>query len=467
MTKPGRYSPDAMAGKHRTLPHPRAVPAPPYRTTAAVLLATLVVSQVVPWAERAFGSNVPPLFAKLHPAVGPWLPLALVAGVLSWLVIRRAADAGTLVFLATAVLAGWATAVTVAAQAHGVADVTAPFRRPLDYWANVPLVQALGPRTFAVRFAQLLPQLSLHARTHPPGGVLFLWALSKAMGGSVTAASLIVSLVGALGAIPTYWLARAVYDERAARAASALFALSPGVLLFSATSMDAVFMTVVACALAALARAPGSGRWSLAAGALWAVALCFTFASLSLALVALGVGALAVHAEWGVRGHVRRFAGRGAFVLIGFGVGVLAVWLLMGLDLLAAFRANLSAHLHDPSRARPYVYWLFADVPAFLIAFGLAQSALLVSQTRACWRARRFGLESVVWATLAVLAVSGLFRGEVDHIWLFLVPLAVAPAGAALAARDRAASLRTTLAGPLAGSLAQATVTQLLLRTYW
>ncbi len=456
-----------MAGEHRTRPRPRAVASPPYRTTAAVLLATLALSQVLPWAQRAFGSNVPPLFAKVHPSIGPWLPLALVAGALAWLVIRRAADAPIGAFLGTAVLAGWATAVALAAQAHGLADVTEPFRRPLDYWANVPLVQALGPRTFAARFAELVPQLSLHARTHPPGGVLFLWAVSRATGESVTAASLVVSFVGALGAVPTYWLARAVYDDRAARAAAALFALSPGVLLFSATSTDAVFMTVVACALAAMVRASKSGGWAVAAGALTALALCFTFGALALGLVALGVGVLAIRDGQGVRGQPKRVLARGVLVLAGFGIALLGVWLLTGLDLVAAFRANLSAHLRDPSRARPYAYWLFADVPAFLIAVGLGQSALLVSQTRACWRAGRLGLESVLWATLAVLAVSGLFRGETDHIWLFLVPLAVAPAGAALAARDPDASLRTILAAPLGASLAQATVTQVLLTTYW
>jgi hypothetical protein len=456
-----------MDGDHRTRPRSSTVAAPPYRTTAAVLLATLALSQALPWAERAFGSNVPPLFAKLHPSVGPWLPLALAVGALAWFVIRRAADSPTTAFLATAVLAGWATAVALAAQAHGLAEVSAPFRRPLDYWANVPLVQALGPRTFAARFADLAPQLSLHARTHPPGGVLYLWALSRTTGGSVTAASLAVSLVGALGAIPTYWLARAVYGERAARAAAALFALSPGVLLFSATSMDAVVMTVVAFALAALVRAPTSGRWAFVAGLASAVALCFTFGALALGLVAVGLGAIAVRDGRDVPKNGRQVVARGVLALAGVCIGVLAIWLLVGLDLVAAFRANLTAHLRDPSRARPYGYWLFADVPAFLITFGLGQAALLVSQTRSRWRAKRPGLESVVWATLAVLAVSGLFRGEVDHIWLFLVPLAMAPAGAALAARGPERPLRTTLAGPLGGSLAQATVTQVLLSTYW
>jgi methylthioxylose transferase len=433
----------------------------------AALLATFALSQALPWAERAFGSNVPPLFAKVHPSIGPWLALALAIGGLAWLAVRRLVHAPTPVFLVTLVAGGWAFAVVLAAQAHGLADVSAPFRRPLDYWANVPLVEAIGPRVFAERFADLVPQLSLHARTHPPGGVLVLWAVARATGRNVTAASLLVSFVGALGVVPTYAMAREVYGRRAARAAAALFAFSPGVLLFSATSMDAVFMTVVGCALAALVRAPRSDGWAFVGGVLAAIALCFTFGALSLALVGLGVGLLAVRRGRGIPGQAWRVARRGAMVLAGAGVGAVAVWAASGLDLPAVFRANLSAHLHDPSRARSYLYWLFADVPAFLVAAGLAQSALLIAETRARWRDRRPGLETVAWGTLAVLAVSGLFRGEVDHIWLFLMPLVAAPAGAALAARDATAPPRSALTAPLGASMAQATIMQVLLSTYW
>src|SRR5205814_8313996 len=98
---------------------PRVAPVavrPPYRATAAALLATLAVSQALPWAERAFGSNVPPLFAKLHPSAGPWLPLALgVAGV-AWFAVPRLEGVRPAVFLVAVVALGWALAVALAAQ---------------------------------------------------------------------------------------------------------------------------------------------------------------------------------------------------------------------------------------------------------------------------------------------------------------------------------------------------------------
>jgi hypothetical protein len=442
---------------------------PSYQGAAAVLLATLAISQALPWAKRAFGSNVPPLFAKLHPGVGPWLPLALALAVLAWYAVPRLEGVRPTVFLLATMAMAWALAVALAAQGHGLADVSAPFRRPLDYLANVPVVRALGPRAFAERFPALLPTLSLHARTHPPGGVLFLWLVSRWSGGNVTAASLIVVAVGVAGTIPTYLAAREVYDERAARAAAALFAFAPGVLLYSATSMDAVFMTAVAFALAALVRAPRSDAWAFGSGLLTAVALCGTVAALSLGLVGVGVGILAVRDRSSDPAARWRIVRRGLVAMAGVAAGALVLRVAFGIDLPAAFGANLSAHLHDPSRDRPYLYWLVADVPAFLFSAGVAQTALVVAATKARWRAGRPGLETVLLGTLAVMTVSGLFRGEVDHIWLFLMPLVAAPAGGALAAGVGAATSRwgRAMSGPIGGSIGQATITQVLLSTYW
>ena len=78
--------------------------------------------------------------------------------------------------------------------------------------------------------------------------------------------SLLVSLVGVAGMAATYAIARAFGEERTARLAAVLFLCAPGVLIYSATSMDAVFMTVIALALAAMVRFPRSAEWAVTAG---------------------------------------------------------------------------------------------------------------------------------------------------------------------------------------------------------
>src|SRR5205085_112864 len=159
--------------------------------------------------------------------------------------------------------------------------LTAVLERSSDYYADVPLIDRLGPRTFAERFPELdaphSTTLALHSTTHPPGAPLFAWVLSKVAGGSVLVVTLLVVLIGALGVVPTYAIARELSGERSARIAAVLFACSPGVLLYSATSEDIVLMTATALALAAVVRAPRSDGWAAAAGALTALALCLTW----------------------------------------------------------------------------------------------------------------------------------------------------------------------------------------------
>src|SRR5262245_56398753 len=191
----------------------------------------MAVSQAIPWSKVAIAGNVPPLLAQLHPSVGPWLPVAIVAIVAAVVVLPRSLEWPRWAFLTAAVGFGFAIAVALAAEAHGWSAVTAPFRRPLEYYASVPLVRQLGPRAFVERFAELGGRLSLHAATHGPNAVVFLWVLSKATGGSLLGVSLLVALVGAAGVLPTYATARALTDERRARLAALLFVCAPGVLI--------------------------------------------------------------------------------------------------------------------------------------------------------------------------------------------------------------------------------------------
>lgn len=448
---------------------------PPYAPVALLLLGTIAVSQALPWAGRAFGGNVPPLFARFEPSLGPGIVAALAIAAAGVALVPAALTAPRWALLAATVLLAWLLALALAAQSGGLDAIAAPFRRPLDYFANVPLVASLGPHAFAERYPELVRagRISLHASTHPPGPVLLLWALSRAAGGSLLAVSSAVALIGACAAVPTYFLARAAYGERAARAAAVLFACAPAVLLFSATSMDAVFMTMVAMAMAAMIRAPRSDGWAVASGLLVALSLLFTYGALGLGPVAVGMGALAWRST--PRPPLVR---RAALVTVGLAAGMVVLRLAMGVDLLGSFGASLDAHLSDPSRSRSYWYWLAANLAAFFIAAGVAQTALVVDETRSRWRSRRPGLETVTLATLALASLSGLFRGEVDHIWLFFVPLVAATAGARFGAADGSLPLPGASGGVAwsdAGGLrmavlvglSQALLMQVLLYTFW
>lgn len=435
-----------------------------------MLLGFVAISHLTSWSRVHFPADFPPMFLNWHPLVGPEIVIPLAIGAAFLSAVPRVMGLRLPLFLATLVAFTWLFAVTLAIQSGHIrtfdggrlpggdaAILSSPFERRSEYYAAVPLVERMGPRAFAERFPQLdVPHSTLlptHVSTHPPGAPMFLWALSELTGGSVLAVSLLVTLIGALGALPTYAMAKEVYGERVARTAAVLFACSPGVIVYSATSMDVVFMTAVAVAAAALVRAPRSAGWAVGAGALTAVALCITWGALGLGVVGVGVGLLALRD--GAR--LRDVAVRGLLAVAGLVLGALAIELLTGIDLVASYGPTYSRQTHYLTYHRSAAYWLVGNVVALLITAGIAQTSLLVAETRRRWRERRPGFETVVWVALAASTLSMAFKGETDHNWLFWVPFVIVAASAS-AERARVAAV---------GGLGQAVFTEALFYTAW
>ena len=139
------------------------------------------------------------------------------------------------------------------AQWDRVFDVGRYFEASNEYLPALPAFD-YGPGFLLDRFAELVPSFPVHVAGHPPGLLLVMHAL-----GIDTAAGLaaLCIAVGVLSAPLTYGLARELLDERAARLAGLLMALSPAALMFGVTSADAVYLTVGLLAAWPLARADG------------------------------------------------------------------------------------------------------------------------------------------------------------------------------------------------------------------
>jgi 4-amino-4-deoxy-L-arabinose transferase-like glycosyltransferase len=337
------------------------------------------------------------------------------------------------------------------------ATLSAPIERPTDYLVDVGVVRQYG----IVGFDQAYPwlarphrhRLSLRALTHPPGAVLSMWALAGLTGDRPVAIALLIVAIASLAVLPTYALARELHDERTARVSCVLFAACPIVLLYSATALDAVFMTVGACAMAAIARAPRSTGWAVAGGVVTALAFTLTYGLLALLPIGAGLFLLGLRHM-----PIRRLVQRALVFVATLVVGLLALKAFAGMDLWATFQqaSRIQAELDAP-RLRPYGYWAVGNLVAFLLMAGLGLAGLLVVQTVRAWRARRPGVETVLWVTMIASALSGPLRGETEHLWMFFVPLLVAAAAPAV----------RSLRAEAAGGLGQAALTQVFLWTDW
>jgi Dolichyl-phosphate-mannose-protein mannosyltransferase len=438
--------------------------------SVGVLLGVVAVSQVLPAARSDFLSTLPPSLVHWDPASSPLLAVPLAIGVVFVFLLPKLLGARRAVFLGVLVAFVFATAVTLAMQdGHprnfagccdpgGVARaLTAPIQRESDYLENVSVVRRYGVVGFDRAYPWLARphrhRLSLRASTHPPGAVLSMWALAGLTGDRPVAIALLIVAIAALAVLPTYAMARELHDERTARVACVLFAVCPIVLLYSATALDAVFMTVGACAMAALARAPRSAAWAAAAGVLTALALTMTYGLLALIPIGAGLFVLALR-----RLPRRVLAVRALVVVAALVATLLALKVFAGMDLWATFRqaSRIQGELDAP-RLRPYGYWVVGNPAAFLLMAGLGLAGLFVVQVVRAWRARHPGVETVLLVTMIASALSGPLRGETEHLWMFFVPLLVAVAAPAVR-RVRAEA---------AGGLAQAALTQVFLWTDW
>ncbi|GLK11113.1 hypothetical protein [Streptosporangium carneum] len=386
--------------------------------------------------------------------------------------------------------------VSLAVSGEGLAR---PFTNPGEYPAVLPAV-ADDPLGWLDSFVERLHGYPAHVRGHPPLPVLVVWALARAgLPGPFWAALLVVA-VGCSATVAVALTVRRLAGEEAARAALPYLALTP-TSVWIATSMDAFFAGVGAWGVALLVLGGGAGI-APRAGTLSKAGIAPRAGTLSKA----GIAPRARTLPWaGIAPRARTLPRAGgpsragialgsgdpsrAGIVAGAGAGVLLgalPYLSYGLvpylliPLVAAFAARiprgtvfaclagaaavtaafaasgflwpsgvLATHAEwsvDPGAARPYFYFLVADVAVLALLTGPA-AAVGLARTPPGVRAL------VVAAAVAVLALdlSGVTRGEVERIW---VPYAVWIVLAAVAAPGR----RWLAAQALTGLLLQGLV---------
>jgi methylthioxylose transferase len=348
------------------------------------------------------------------------LPVALVAAVGVVALFRSEARPGVRVAASAGLLL--VLALAVAALDGGPAAWPAPLAFTGEYPQGVGQVGDLP--SFLGEFPERLASLPSHASGHPAGAMV-LYALLARVWAGLDGAALATVAVGCLGVLPVAGLALDELGEDGRRWALALWVLSPMTVLYTATSADAVF--AVALAGAALAAHRGLVRrsftWTLAGGALLWVGSMLTYAA-ALVLVFLGVraaGRLRRDPGW-----VLGWAAATAATVLGL-AGLL--WLATGYDPVAAVRATHAAYQAAPGSAgRPYLPWLVGDPIAFGGMLGIPLFAALLAGAAGVVRRRAWtGVDAAVLACLLAAASWGFSRGEVERIFLFLVPLALVP----------------------------------------
>lgn len=343
------------------------------------------------------------------------------------------------------------------------------------------------PWEYLREYAQEMPRKPEHVATHPPGAVLFFYAVrrlgdaipslnrlamssgSTAVGLSITelaaevvryptvtwhgaeglAAAMLSSwLLGAAGALMPLVIFGALREplgpERAL-AAAAVLALTPSMLFYFPTLVMLIALAS-SLMLAALVATQRHWAWAAVAGLIAAAAL---FVSLgALALVALGGIFLLLRAarQAGQSADAAWSDTRSALVPpLAFGAGLLVgvgLWYAPGVDALTVMSAGLGTHseLTGIASFRSYGIWVWLNFVEFGVFLGLplavlaAASAPRIIRTlrRTSSRALVAYLGAAALLTLLLLDITGTVRGETGRIWLFFGPWLAAAAAPAL-----------------------------------
>lgn len=258
---------------------------------------------------------------------------------------------------------------------------------------------------------------------------LHSFAFGYAMPGSITVAEapgawlngVATTLIGGLLPLSAYLLAAGLWDRRAGLGAAVIATSIPSLLAFvpSIDGMAAVLgMAPVVC-LAWAARRDSLGLAS-AAGLALAVALLWTT---GLVAVLGPMAGLCLFGSGSPAASRRRLGLLGAAVLTTFAAHVV-LFLATGYSLPRDFQVMSAVH-HGQVGGRSYWLWLPMNLWDFILFMG---PALVLVVTASTVRARLLparvagAVLGMVGALLLIL-ISGVTRGEVGRIWLFMMPL--------------------------------------------
>ena len=304
-------------------------------------------------------------------------------------------------------------------------------RTSLEYYSDVPKVDTAGLRSFLRDYSkpELFQTLSGHAQTHPPGGILFLWMVSKCFGYNLLTASLASICFTSLTVIPIFWIAKNLYDDMVGRYATVLYLIMPNFVMFTTTSMDGPFsiFPIVSVYLFYKATSSRTTLYAILTGIALGFGMLMTF---SIVFIGLFFGVVTLLTLMMDR---ERFKGILTVLLISgatFAAFYLLTFVATGFNLLevllAAIEKDKAVMGTGYESIARYFHLSIANLFTFLIGIGIPITIVWVRQIPRMFR-RRDIYAIGYFVSLLVISFSTLYTMEVERVWIFMAPFVVIP----------------------------------------
>jgi hypothetical protein len=300
---------------------------------------------------------------------------------------------------------------------------------PNEYLHDLPRI--LDPATFVSSFTRFIafgPGVdgdvvwTTHVAGHPPLATLIFWCLDRVgLDGGFWAGALCI-LIASVTAVALPVTLRELGAPTAARRLVPFVALFPGAV-WMAVSADGLFAGVALGGLALVSLGATRGRVSasLTGGVVLGTAVFLSYGLILCGLVVLVVMIITVR-----RYGWRRTAPQWLLAAAG-AVAVAVVHLALGFNWLTGLAALRVRYYQGIASQRPFSYFVYADLAAWLISCSPLLAVGLVQATRTLSRAGQLrwsadGVVAMIAASgllAALLAdLSGLSKAETERIWL-------------------------------------------------
>ncbi|MBI5728702.1 MAG: hypothetical protein HY983_00445 [Candidatus Magasanikbacteria bacterium] len=353
-------------------------------------------------------------------------------------------------------------ALAVAGIRGGVSSIIDPLTRTYwEYTGALPFIK--DAPDFLRNFISLIPRLPVHVQLHPPGYPLVLYGWQQFFSVGLLGMAVLLIMTASLSFIPIFYVAERWRGGKEARSIISMMVFSPALVLFSATSVEAIFVAVVSYALvAAFFGWKEKMSWSVAAGVFMALGVLGNFLFLLLGPCFLAFIVYLIRTapadKWKI---ILRVILSGASFLTVFVI----LWLLTGYSPVTNFfiaRSYNSALVESNfSSLLVYFGYMFMNVLEFGFYFGIPLLVVFIRQwpesfqKSALWF--KFGLFN-----LTFFLIVGIFQGEVGRIWLFIVPFFLFFYSPFFVLEDK-----KFFSAFLALLAAQSIIVQLLFYTFW
>jgi len=308
------------------------------------------------------------------------------------------------------------------------------------------------PSHFMRHFAELQPRLkmTIHGVTHPPGATLLQYGIGHLFGvghenprlnTTRLRHAIGVAVLGGLGVVLVWLIARSLFSEGAAWLAAAFWVVLPGRLAYATFALDTLFAGFFALAfwLGWLVVTSGKMRWVPAVG-LGAVFACLTMLTYSWCIAAamfvvFGL-CVARESKWRLRDLSLR---------LGLPLGVMTVLsgaclIVHRLNYLATYRAatDFMKSMHVCADALQWVVKLAGgQVDLWLMTGSTVCSVIVIALARALGGRHGLAQRALLFSVLGVYALPLLFgpnpvKMEAARLWHWIPVVPVAFAGDAV-----------------------------------